>query len=76
MEEEDKEAKEEEDKSRAKNTKNNNNDMKKTSKEKNSNTSGNHCLSRTILLPDWGDTCFERGQRRLGRKYVSRPYPC
>ena len=47
MEEVDKEAKEEDDKSRAKKTKNNNNDMKKTNKDKNSNTSGNHCLCRT-----------------------------
>ena len=76
MEEVDKEAKEEEAKPRAQNTKNNNNDMKKTNKEKNSNTSGNHYLSRTNLLPPWGETCFERRQGRLGRKYVSRPYPC
>ena len=47
MGEVDKEAKEEDNKSRAKKTKNSNNDMKKTNKDKNSNTSGNHCLSRT-----------------------------
>ena len=71
VEEVDKEAKKEEAKSRAKNTKNNN-DVKKKNKEKNS--SGNHCLSRTNLLPSWGETCFELRQGCLGRKYVSRSY--
>ena len=73
MEEVDKKTKEEDDKTREKKMKNN--DMKKTNKEKNSNTSGNHCLPRTNHLPSWGETCFELRQGRLGRKYMSRPYP-